>query len=57
MATSQMLILIGAIWTFVITILWIVIGWRAMKAHERLSESIDEIRHAVRAHVKSNLPK
>lgn len=48
----DLLVLIGALWTLVITILWLVTGWRAMKAHERLADSADEIRHAVRAYAK-----
>lgn len=44
-----------AIGTVFIMILWLIIGWRAMKAHERLADSSDEIRHAVRAYVKDRL--
>lgn len=25
------------------TILWLVIGWRAMRAHEKLSDSVEQI--------------
>ena len=55
MAEAQLFMFVGIIWTLVVTILWLVIGWRAMKAHERLAESHDEIRHAVRAYVKDRL--
>jgi hypothetical protein len=47
------LLVIGALWTLIITILWLRIGWRAMRAHERLGASLDEIRHAIRAYFKS----
>lgn len=57
MAEAQIFIIIGALWTLVVTILWLVIGWRAMKAHERLAESTDEIRLATRAYVKDQLQK
>ena len=55
MAEAQLFMFIAALWTLVVTILWLVIGWRAMKAHERLAESHDEIRHAVRAFVKGKI--
>jgi hypothetical protein len=52
-ASAQFLIAIGALWTLIITILWLRIGWRAMRAHERLSASLDEIRYAIRTYVAS----
>lgn len=57
MGDAQILFLIGAIWTFIVTIFWLVIGWRAMKAHERLAASADEIRQATRAYVKDRLQR
>lgn len=47
-------ILIGG-WSFLVTVLWLVIGWRAMRAHERLAASMDEIRLAVRAWFRSKM--
>ena len=47
------LIVVGALWTLIVTILWLRIGWRAMRAHERLAASLDEIRYAIRTYVKS----
>jgi hypothetical protein len=57
MREAQLFIVIGAFWTFIVTFIWIVIGWRAMKAHERLAASVDEIRQATRAYVKDRLQK
>lgn len=39
---------IAILWVFLVTVLWLVIGFRAMKAHESLAESMDEIRNALR---------
>jgi hypothetical protein len=33
---ANILISLAGTWTFFVTILWLIIGWRAMKAHERL---------------------
>jgi hypothetical protein len=50
---TGILLVIGALWTLIITILWLRIGWRAMRAHERLAASLDEIRHAIRTYFGS----
>ena len=35
--------MIAVLWGFAITILWLYIGWRAMRAHEKLAQSVEEI--------------
>jgi hypothetical protein len=44
------LVVIGALWTFIITLFWLRIGWRGMRAHERLATGLDEIRHVARGY-------
>ena len=29
-------------WAFAFQIFWMIVGWRAMRAHERLAASVDE---------------
>lgn len=36
------LVLLGLIFGFFTTIFWMVVGWRAMRAHERLAEASEE---------------
>lgn len=31
------------IWALAITIFWMVVGWRAMKAHERLADATERL--------------
>ena len=31
------------LWGLAITILWIYIAWRAMRAHEKLAQSVEDI--------------
>ncbi len=38
-----------AFWAFAVTVFWMVVGWRAMKAHEKIAEFIE------RSPIKSNL--
>jgi hypothetical protein len=45
------------LWTFVVTVLWLVIGFRAMRAHESLAESMDEMRHSLRELVEKQSGK
>jgi hypothetical protein len=40
---SEFLILVMAIVSFAITVFWMIVGWRAMRAHERLASSVDRI--------------
>ena len=53
----EMIIIIGTVWAFITSVLWLIIGWRAMKAHERLAESAEGFRQAVRAYVKDHLER
>ncbi len=39
---SGLALLIG-IWSIIMTILWLVIGWRAMTAHERIAAAVERI--------------
>ena len=45
--SSQMLIFIAAIWSLIVAIFWMVIGFRAMKAHENLAECHYELSRKV----------
>jgi hypothetical protein len=31
------------LWGLVVSIFWMICGWRAMRAHERLAESVERI--------------
>jgi hypothetical protein len=37
LAASEAFALLGILFSAIIAILWVVIGWRAMKAHERIA--------------------
>jgi cytochrome b561 len=41
-AIGVVMFLIG-IGSFVVTLIWLRIGWRAMKAHERLSDAVESM--------------
>lgn len=45
------LALLFGLWGLVVTIFWLVIGWRAMVAHERLAAAIERVAQ------KDSLPK
>jgi hypothetical protein len=30
------------VWGLFVTVIWIVIGWRAMKGHERIADAVQE---------------
>lgn len=49
-------IIIGFI-GFIVSILWLVIGWRAMKAHESLAESTASLTNQVRKIADSHEPR
>ena len=40
--------IIGIIFSLIVTILWLVIGWRAMRAHENLSQSHFDLQRDIR---------
>jgi hypothetical protein len=42
-AWSSVLPIIALFATIIVTVLWIVIGWRAMRAHERLADAVESI--------------
>jgi len=48
---------LAILWTFLVTVLWLVIGFRAMRALEWLAESVDEIREALRELVEKQSNK
>jgi hypothetical protein len=52
---TAILIFIAGAWSFFVSVLWLIIGWRAMKAHERLASSHHEICFAVRTYIKHQL--
>lgn len=33
-----------ALWSFTTTVIWLVIGWQAMRAHERIAESLEALK-------------
>lgn len=35
--------LVLALWGFTTTVLWLVIAWQAMRAHERIADSLESI--------------
>lgn len=37
------LALLAALWALIVTILWLLIGWRAVAAHERIATAIERI--------------
>lgn len=53
METNEFLFVLAAAWTFLVSVLWLVIGWRAMRAHERIAANIYEIRLAIRSYFQS----
>jgi len=55
---ASFLIIAGFIWSFAVMIFWMVVGWRAMKAHELLAAtSLRQLDSAQRgANVVNNPP-
>jgi hypothetical protein len=39
---SEIIALFAVAWGLMITILWLIIGWRAMSAHERIAELFEK---------------
>lgn len=39
--------LVVALWSFTTTALWLVIGWQAMRAHERIAESLESLKEII----------
>lgn len=39
---DELFFLITVMWGLFVTSIWIIIGWRAMKAHEKIAESFRE---------------
>jgi hypothetical protein len=33
---------LAILWGLFVTVIWMVIGWRAMKAHEKIADSVQE---------------
>ena len=49
-ADVHMLAVLGVLWALAVTVFWMAVGWRAMRAHERLAESVDRrLRHISQA--------
>ena len=36
-----------ALWSFITTMLWLVIGWQAMRAHERIADNLESIKESL----------
>ena len=43
------LAILFAIWSVIVTLFWMYIGWRAMRAHESLAESADQLSFSYRS--------
>lgn len=39
----NLLIGLTALWGVMTTVFWMIIGWRAMRAHERMSEAVEQL--------------
>lgn len=39
-----------ALWSFTTTILWLAIAWQAMRAHERIADSLESIKDSLAKH-------
>ena len=38
-----MLTIVALIWALIVGFVWLVIGWRAMRAHEKLADTLGEL--------------
>ncbi|NWK57052.1 hypothetical protein HW115_15625 [Verrucomicrobiaceae bacterium N1E253] len=45
MTTFSILTFIAGTFSLIVTILWLVIGWRAMRAHEKIAENATLLMH------------
>ena len=43
MSTFGGFAILAMLWALFVTILWMVIGWRAMRAHERLAQAAEDM--------------
>ena len=43
MAGISLMTILVFLWGLAITILWLYIAWRAMRAHEKLAQSVEDI--------------
>ena len=41
--TFGLLAFLSIVWTLFVTVFWMFVGWRAMRAHERAARSIETI--------------
>lgn len=41
----QVLAIVAAAWGFAVMVFWMVCGWRAMRAHERLADAAEKLSH------------
>jgi hypothetical protein len=39
----DMLAILAVLWGLAVTLFWMVCAWRAMRAHEKLAESVEQI--------------
>ncbi len=40
---NEIIALLAVVWGLAVTVFWMVCGWRAMRAHEKMAESIEQI--------------
>jgi hypothetical protein len=45
---SEALVFIIGFWGFIVTLFWMMIGWRALRAHESLAEANQQLANEVR---------
>jgi len=41
-ASAGFLAVVAVLWTLITSILWLSIGWRAMRAHERIADVLNQ---------------
>ena len=48
---AAMLTIVALIWALIVGFVWLVIGWRAMRAHEKIADAVGEaiLRRDIRA--------
>ena len=43
---------LAVLWALAVTVFWMVVGWRAMRAHEHLAESVHRLSDQGRGHTE-----
>ena len=45
MDERTLITILAVIWGIFVTIFWMCVAWRAMRAHEQLAKAVEEISH------------